>query len=503
MSGPVGTAPEETVAAVAMRAALAVLHACGYEDDRAALPLRLEVVRAPEPAPRADRVLPKAAPGAPSGRLALPSSAPTVREALRLMAVGSLTSRELVESSLAAAATFGDLGAVVAIDEEAVLAEADALDAERRLGRTRGPLHGVPVTVKDVIDVAGLPTRAGSTAYEGLPTHDAAAVARLREAGALVLAKVATHEFALGVATPQCANPHDPSRLAGGSSGGSAIAVATGIGLASLGTDTRASLRVPAALCGVVGFKGTFGAVPTEGIVPLGWSVDHVGPITRDAADAALVFEVLTGAPLGVPARGGPLVVGVVREAFADADAAVAAVCEEALRVLTAAGCTLVGLETPSATELELANDLGLIVSRAEAACYHRGRSTAVEQCIPEVREQLEAARAISALDYLDAQRHRRALAARVVECFGACDLVAMPTTPLVAPPRDDYERYLLRLSRNTIVWSLAGCPAATVPCGAVGSLPVGLQLAARPGGEATIVAGARLFEAGAKGRFS
>ncbi|CAN0502916.1 unnamed protein product, partial [Phaeothamnion confervicola] len=177
------------------------------------------------------------------------------------IAAGRLTARELVERSLAAAERAGELGAVVSLRAERALAEADERD--RLDPSERGRLHGIPITVKDVIDVAGLPTGAGSAAYLTHPARDAVAVARLRAAGAIVVGKVATHEFALGVTTPQARNPADPSRIPGGSSGGSGIAVATGFGLASLGTDTRASIRVPAALCGVVGVKPTYGAVPT------------------------------------------------------------------------------------------------------------------------------------------------------------------------------------------------------------------------------------------------
>src|SRR5947208_7862884 len=164
--------------------------------------------------------------------------------------------------------------------------EAAVRDDEAASVAFRGPLHGIPVTVKDVIDVSGAPTRAGSAAFHRRAAVDATGVARLRAAGAIVLAKVATHEFALGVTTPQSRNPHDPTRIPGGSSGGSAIAVATGMGLASLGTDTRASIRVPAALSGVVGFKATYGTVPTDGLVPLSWTMDHVAPMAVTVGDA-------------------------------------------------------------------------------------------------------------------------------------------------------------------------------------------------------------------------
>ena len=208
---------------------------------------------------------------------------------------GVVTSVQLVADSLLAVEKHdADLLAVVHLMGEAALAEAARCDAEAAGGRWRGPLHGIPVTVKDIIDVAGAPIRAGSAAYDNLPTADAVGVARLRAAGAIVLAKVSTHEFALGVTNPQSRKPHDPSRIPGGSSGGSAIAVSTGMGLASLGTDTRASIRVPAALSGVVGFKPTYGSVPTAGVVPLSWTMDHVAPITSSVADAALLVDVLT-----------------------------------------------------------------------------------------------------------------------------------------------------------------------------------------------------------------
>ncbi|HLI56337.1 MAG TPA: amidase, partial [Actinomycetota bacterium] len=180
--------------------------------------------------------------------------------------------RDRVEAALAAAAT-DRCGAVVWLDAEGARAAADQLDRRIGAGAGRGPLHGMTITVKDIIDVAGMPTRAGSNRFERWPKADAAAVARLRAAGAVILGKATTHEFALGVTTPACRNPFDHDRIAGGSSGGSAVAVATGIGNGSLGTDTRASLRVPASLCGVVGFKPTFGRVPTGGVVPLSWTV--------------------------------------------------------------------------------------------------------------------------------------------------------------------------------------------------------------------------------------
>ncbi len=223
-----------------------------------------------------------------------PLSGPLTAAAADLRS-GRISSVELVEQALLAVEKFdGELNAVAELLAESARRDASACDVDAAAGRWRGPLHGIPLTVKDVIDVAGVPTRAGSEAYLDVPTVDATAVARARSAGAVILAKVTTHEFALGVTSPQSRNPHDILRIPGGSSGGSAIAVSTGMGLGSIGTDTRASIRVPAALSGTVGFKPTFGSVPTAGVVPLSWTMDHVAPMASTVADAALLLDVLT-----------------------------------------------------------------------------------------------------------------------------------------------------------------------------------------------------------------
>ena len=409
---------------------------------------------------------------------------------------GTLSAREMVAEALARLAATESLGAAVSVDPEAVLAEAGRCDAEAARGCWRGPLHGVPVTVKDIIHVEGHPTRAGSLAYERSGVADAAAVGRLRAAGALVLGKVATHEFALGVTTPQCRNPYDPERIAGGSSGGSAVAVATGVGLGSVGTDTRASLRVPAALCGVVGFKPTYGRVPTEGIVPLGWTLDHIGPIARSVADAWLLLEVMAGEPVTAPGGGpGPagvpgLRVGVVTAVLAAADPAVARAVERQLGALERLGCRLVDSPFPALEDLRLANDIGLLISRSEAATFHRGAGTDLSLCLPEVREQLTLGLGVSAADYLDAQRQRAVLAGRSAAAFREVDVLAGPTTPITAPRRDDYERFLMQLSIATILWSLVGAPALSMPAGIDGrGLPIGLQLCAPPGADRLLAA--------------
>jgi aspartyl-tRNA(Asn)/glutamyl-tRNA(Gln) amidotransferase subunit A len=418
------------------------------------------------------------------------SSGPTLVQAQAQLRSGALSSKELVEAALAAAEA-DTHGAIVALDPDGARAQAAACDAELSTGRPRGPLHGIPITVKDVIDVAGFPTAAGSAIYLEHPTQDAVAVARLREAGAIIMAKAATHEFALGVTTPQCTNPFDPTRIAGGSSGGSAIAIATGIGLGSLGTDTRASLRVPASFCSVVGLKPTWGRVPTLGIVPLSWTLDHIGPIAATVADAAVMLDVLLGVPptgrSTASAQG--LVVGVATGILQEAEPEVAAVVESSLVALERIGCRLVSVDIPTPDDLAMGNDIGLLISRSEASTFHRSRHHDLSKCIPEVRDQLEAGMTVPAVDYLDAQRERARLTIRSMAVFDQCDVVLTPTTPVVPPGRDEYERFLMRLSRNLLLWGLIGAPAMSMPCGFTDTgLPVGLHLGARPFSEDVLV---------------
>ena len=420
----------------------------------------------------------------------------SVRAAAADLRAGLVTSAQLVEESLLAIDKHdGELMAVVHRMDEAARAEAAACDADAAAGRWRGPLHGIPVTVKDIIDVAGVPTRCGSAAYDDLPTVDAVGVARLRAAGAIVLAKVSTHEFALGVTTPQSRNPHDPSRIPGGSSGGSAIAVSTGMGLASLGTDTRASIRVPAALSGVVGFKPTYGSVPTGGVVPLSWTMDHVAPITSSVADAALLMDVLAARPAAarlvdhVGSSVSGLRVGVPEAAFEGCEPDVEACVRGVVAALREVGCTVSPALRPTADDLASANAAGLLISRCEAAAFHRRLGLDRSLYWDEVADQLDAAGELSALEYLDAQSLRADLAAGLLAGFADHDVLAMPTVPAVAPPLADFARHLMLLSRNAIPWSLTGFPALSVPCGWSGGLPVGLQLVVPPWREDLIVA--------------
>jgi len=406
-----------------------------------------------------------------------------------------------------------ELHAIVDLDTDGALAAARAADRERADGGWLGPLHGVPVTVKDVIDVAGLRTRAGSDAYDERPTREGTAVARLRAAGAIVLAKVSTHEFALGVTNPQSRNPHDPARIPGGSSGGSAIAVATGMGLGSLGTDTRASIRVPSSLSGVVGIKATAGVVPTDGIVSLSWTMDHLGPLAASVGDAARLLDVLAGPVFGGglaaeadAARTEPTLphvdgrrirIGVPSAGLDGGDGDVVTAVGHAVARLVELGAEQVDAERPSSADFDDANATGLLISRTEAAAAHRAIGTDLDRCWPETADQLRAAADVTAVEYLDAQRRRGQLAQELLAGFADVDVLVLPTTLVTAPLVEDAGEYLMVLSRNAIPFSLVGFPALSLPCGRDRrGLPIGLQLVAPPHHERRLVAVASRLEA-------
>jgi aspartyl-tRNA(Asn)/glutamyl-tRNA(Gln) amidotransferase subunit A len=424
-------------------------------------------------------------------------------DAARALRAGETTALELVRRSLAAIERWTPpTNAIVHVAADEALAHATWLDLEAAHGRWHGLLHGIPLTVKDNIHVAGMPTRAGSAAYLAHPSVDAAAVALARAAGAVVLAKVTTHEFALGVTTPQARHPRDPLRIAGGSSGGSAISVDTGMALASLGTDTRASIRVPASLCGVVGLKPTFGCVPAEGIVWLSWTIDTVGVLAGATSDVACVADVLSSGVLGLHAAGAAvrgMRLGVPRDAFEDCEPEVVAAVQRELERLAALGVALVDVVHPRRDEFDLANAAGLIVSRCEALEYHRSLGTVWSELWPETRDQLEATTQLGMVDYLRAQRFRADLAMRMLAEVESAEIdgLAMPTTLVQAPLLARAEDYFTRLSKLAIPWSIMGWPVLSVPAH-VGTdeLPVGLQLVAPPFEDATLVRLGRALEA-------
>lgn len=382
-----------------------------------------------------------------------------------------------------------------------VEATADAMSREAASGAWRGPLHGLPISVKDIIDVQGMPTTGSSRALPPrIAEFDARAVDRLRTAGALIVGKAVTHEFALGVTTPQSHSPWDESRIPGGSSGGSVISVVTGMAFASLGTDTRASIRVPSALSGAVGFRPTTGVVPVDRWLTLSWSMDVLAPMARSVRDIALMMDVLTASGHvyrdALPGSLAGMRVSYSDAFLAGAEPSVRDAFDDALQAATRAGAHVWQRIDPTSDDLALCNTSGMIVSRAEAAQAHVEAGTDLSLCTDEVGGQLSEAREVLATDYLRCLRIRDELYDRFMAMFDDTDLLIMPTSKVVAPPRSEADRYLMALSENCIAWSLLGMPAISLYAGMADGLPIGVQLVAPPGQDEFLLACAHALEA-------
>jgi aspartyl-tRNA(Asn)/glutamyl-tRNA(Gln) amidotransferase subunit A len=386
------------------------------------------------------------------------------------------------------------LNAFILVMADEARQQARALDAELAAGQDRGPLHGVPISIKDILDVRGIPTTAASRVRDGhLALRDCPAVAHLRRAGAVFVGKTNLHEFAFGTTNEDSAygparNPHDPSRSPGGSSGGSAASLAAGIGLATIGTDTGGSIRIPAAACGVVGLKPSLGEVSTEGVVPLSGTMDHVGPLTLTVADAALVYHALLGDPVKVPPAPVPmrgLRVAVPRPYFCDLlDDDVRGLFEAALDRLRHAGVHV------DEIEIHHAADLGAIYLHlvlADAAAYHAHTlETMPDRYTKPVRLRLEMGRYVLAEDYVRALAGRAVLMREVDAALVEHDALALPTLPIPAPVigestvrfGEQTEPVRAVMLRLTQLFDVTGHPAISIPCGKTrAGLPCGLQL--------------------------
>jgi aspartyl-tRNA(Asn)/glutamyl-tRNA(Gln) amidotransferase subunit A len=410
------------------------------------------------------------------------------------------------------------LHAFITVTGELALEQASAATSELARGRDRGPLHGVPIALKDLIDTAGTPTTGGSALFaDRVPGDDAEVVRRLRDAGAVLLGKLNLHELAYGASGfvghyPASRNPRSPAHIAGGSSSGSAAAVGSGMCFAALGSDTSGSIRIPASLCGIVGFKPTYGLVSLRGVLPLSWSYDHLGPMTRSVRDAALVLQAiaghdagdLTSAALPVPDYAAALDaklalprIGVARSHFfAELDGDIAAAVERAVEALR-------GLAT-EVRDIELEVDDDRTVFRAESYAFHREWAERTpEHYQPETLRRLRTGAAISAADYIDKQRHLQSMRRRASALFDDVDLIVTPTTAIPAPSFAELEADLERLRprelvlmRNTRTFNILGTPAISVPCGATAAgLPIGLQIIGAPGADAAVLRLAAAFE--------
>jgi aspartyl-tRNA(Asn)/glutamyl-tRNA(Gln) amidotransferase subunit A len=421
------------------------------------------------------------------------------------VAEGAWSSTDLVGGALAAIRERDPgLGAFVAVLEGEALAEAATRDRDRARGRLRGPLHGVPVAVKDLFDVAGAVTAAGSpklaanTAWD-----DAVAVARLRAAGAVIVGKTRTHEFAYGVQTPGTANPWDRARIPGGSSGGSAVAVAAGLVPAALGTDTAGSIRIPAACCGVVGLKPTYGRVPAEGVWPLSWSCDHVGPIARDAADTALAFAALTGRPVDPVPRRGPLRLGwLAGEEIEWIHPGVAAALADLRTRLTGAGAVIDEVGLPLAAARAAVAALVL----PEAAAAHERLLDDPAGYGPGMLSALRVGQSALAVEYLRGLRYRGRFTAAVEDLLAGRDALVLPTIPVPAPAATDTEveiggeRRSVQAALTALpgAFNCSGSPVVSLPCGLADGLPVGVSLVGRLHADAELLETALAVEAAA-----
>jgi Asp-tRNA(Asn)/Glu-tRNA(Gln) amidotransferase A subunit family amidase len=406
------------------------------------------------------------------------------RQAAEAIRAGAASPVALVEECLARIrALDGELKAWAYVDADGALAIAREREAEARAGHVRGPLHGVPIGVKDIFDVAGMPTTGGARSFAHTrPSADAASVARIRAAGAIVLGKTVTTEFAYRDPAPT-RNPWNQNHTPGGSSAGSAAAVAARMTPLALGSQTVGSVLRPAAYCGVVGFKGTHGLVPVAGVIPLAWSLDHVGVLARSVDDAALAMSVLGGRDLAPPAVSAPRL-ALAPELLARASREVAAYIEAVADAFARAGATVSKIELPPSFR-DLAS-AGLTMLEAEAAAYHeRSFAKHAAEYSPEMRRLIEAGLRVSATAYVSANRLRLAFREDVMPLLAAHDALLCPTAPTVAPVG------LGSTGDGSLCapWSNAGVPAISLPSGlAASGLPHSVQLVQAAGASSRLL---------------
>lgn len=434
----------------------------------------------------------------------------TLQTLSRQLAAGELSSRALVERCLAAIDDPQGEGArtFIAVHRESALAAADRIDARRRAGADLPPLAGIPVSIKDLIDEAGVVTLGGSTVRAQAPpaARDSVVVERLKAAGLIIIGRSNLTEFAysgLGInphyGTPRNVFDRATGRIPGGSSSGAAISVTDGMAAAAIGTDTGGSVRIPAALNGLVGFKPSARRVPLEGVLPLAISLDSIGPLARTVADCALLDAVLAGDEPGVPApaslRG--LRFGVPKSLVQDELApAVADAFAAALARLSAAGATLVELPLFDFAQVIEVNPRGAI-SGAQAWWFHRGMVAAhADRYDPRVLARIRPGETILAADYIEMLQRRRRFIADVTAATAGCDALLMPTVPDTAPTLAEvlasdeaYFRANSRMLRNTSLVNLYDGCALSLPCHVPGTAPVGLMVAGVGGTDRRVLA--------------
>jgi aspartyl-tRNA(Asn)/glutamyl-tRNA(Gln) amidotransferase subunit A len=451
----------------------------------------------------------------------------SMTELARMIATKAVSPVEVVRAHLERIeALDGQLRAYITVCGEAALESARAAESALVSGRPLGPLHGVPYALKDLYDTAGVRTTGGSRIFaDRIPSVDATVVRRLAEAGAINLGKLNMVEFAYG---PEGLNPHHGDvrnpwggathRMTGGSSSGSGAAVAAGLAPGALGSDTGGSIRIPASLCGITGLKPTYGRVSRAGVLPLSWSMDHVGPMTRTAADCALMLGAMAGYDAADPSTSvlpvpdylaaltgnvKGLRIGLLRHYFMEGAAAdVSAAVEAAAAVLTKAGAIIdeVNLE-----HCGLAAAGSLAVVGAEALSYHAELlRTRAADYDPEVAKRLRVSAYIGGWHYVRAQQARGLVRAEIDAALARRDVLLAPATPLTAPAIGERQTVLgdgpadvrSALLRFTRPFNFSGHPACALPCGFTeGGLPMGMQIVGRPFDEATVLRAADAYQ--------
>lgn len=444
----------------------------------------------------------------------------TLHEAADLIARRKISPVELVRACLARIERLDSvLNTFITLTGDSALEAAQRAELEIREGNIRSPLHGIPLAIKDLFETKGLLTTAGSLfCKEYIPEADAWVVEKLKAAGALNLGKLNLHEIALGVTNVNphfgpCRNPWNTLRVSGGSSGGSASALAACLVYGALGTDTGGSIRIPAALCGVVGLKPTYGRVSLRGVIPLSWNLDHAGPLGRCVKDVALLLQTMAGydghdpycADIPVDdyqehlkdgVKGWRIALGSDEYFREITDSEVWHAVQIASQVFESLGAQVVQVEFPGARQAARANGL---MTPADAAAFHQERlESHPEMFGADVRQRLQTGAAFSATEYILARRTQSLLRHQFARFFDDYDILLTPTTPIAAPPIEgpDAVEQARLLTRFTAPFNLTGLPALSIPCGFTREgLPVGLQMIGRPWAEAKILRAAFAYE--------
>ena len=443
----------------------------------------------------------------------------SIQQASELLRQGSISPVELTTECLARVEKLNpQLNAFITVTADSALAQARQAESEIQRGDWRGPLHGIPLALKDLIDTEGVRTTAASSLFKDrLPAEDAEVIRRLRAAGAVLLGKQNLHEFAYGGSSMvsyfgEMRNAWNTEHITGGSSGGSATAVAAGMGFGAIGTDTAGSVREPAALCGVVGLKPTYGRVSVRGVIPLSVSLDHVGPFARTVADVAIILQAIAGfdakdktsvdhpvedyvTAIGKSLK--PLRIGIPRKFFfEDLDPDVSSAINHALSGLQAMGGELRDLEMPISTDRTLQS--------AEAYAFHAefvARTPELYQ--PETLRRIRTGENVTQATLLECRRELERMRREIAATFADVDLLVTPTTPIPAPSIAELQKnpdmlrprelLLLRNTRPINVW---GLPAISIPCGFTpAGLPIGMQIIGPHWGEARVLQLAHAYE--------